>query len=70
MLRTAENITNENLNDEQLQLVEKLKLSLNKNFETFKLQTIEQRVYTTKINQKIPNDYLKAINTVVRASAT
>ena len=33
----AENITNENLNDEQLQLVEKLKPSLNKNFETFKL---------------------------------
>ena len=65
MLRTAENITNENLNDEQLQLVEKLKPSFNKNFETFKLQTIEQRVYTTKINQKIPNDYLKAINTCI-----
>ena len=60
----AENITNENLNDEQLQLVEKLKPSLNKNFETFKLQTIEQRVYTTKINKKIPTDYLKAINIV------
>ena len=60
----AENIPNENLNDEQLQLVEKLKPSFNKNFETFKLQTIEQRVYTTKINKKIPTDYLKAINTV------
>ena len=62
----AENIPNENLNDEQLQLVEKLKPSFNKNFETFKLQTIEQRVYTTKINKKIPTDYLKAINTVAR----
>ena len=36
----AENIPNENLNDEQLQLVEKLKPSFNKNF---KLKTIEQR---------------------------
>ena len=62
----AENIPNENLNDEQLQLVEKLKPSFNKNFETFKLQTIEQRVYTTKINKKIPTDYLKAINIVAR----
>ena len=60
----AENIPNENLNDEQLQLVEKLKPSFNSNFETFKLQTIEERVYTTKINKKIPTDYLKAINTV------
>ena len=50
---TAENIPNENLNDGQLQLVEKLKPSFNKNFETFKLQAIEQRVYPTKINKKI-----------------
>ena len=35
----AEKIPNENLNDEQLQLVEKLKPSFNKNFETFKLRT-------------------------------
>ena len=62
----AEKIPNENLNDEQLQLVEKLKPSFNKNFETFKLQTIEQRVYTTKIDKKIQTDYLKAINTVAR----
>ena len=41
---SAENIPNENLNDGQLQLVEKLKPSFNKNFETFKLQTTE-RVY-------------------------
>ena len=41
---SAENIPNENLNDGQLQLVEKLKPSFNKNFETFKLQTT-QRVY-------------------------
>ena len=46
--------------------MEKLKPSFNKNFENFKLQTIEQRVYTTKINKKIPTDYLKAINTVAR----
>ena len=59
----AENIPNENLNDEQLQLVEKLKPSFNKNF---KLKTIEQGVYTTKINKKIPTDYLKVINTVAR----
>ena len=38
----AENIPNGNLNDEQLQLVEKLKPSFNKNFETFQLQAIEQ----------------------------
>ena len=44
--------------------MEKLKLSLNNNFETFKLQTTEERVYTTKINKKVPTDYLKAINTV------
>ena len=37
---TADNIPNENLNEEQLQLVEKLKPSFNKNFESFKLQTI------------------------------
>ena len=37
----AENIPNENLNDKQLQLVEMLKPSFNKNFENFKLQTIE-----------------------------
>ena len=49
-----------------MQLAEKLKLWFNKNFETFKLQTIEQRVYTTKINKKIPTDYLKAINIVAR----
>ena len=54
------------MNDEQLQLAEKLKLWFNKNFETFKLQTIEQRVYTTKLNKKIPTDYLTAINTVAR----
>ena len=42
----------------------KLKWSFNKNFETFKLKPIEERVYTTKINKKIPTDYLKAINTV------
>ena len=60
----AENIPNEILNDEQLQLVEKLKPSFNSNFETFKLQKIEERVYTTKINKKIPTDYLKAISTV------
>ena len=46
--------------------MEKLKPSFNKNFENFKLQTIEQRVYTTKINKKIPTDYLKAINIVAR----
>ena len=50
--------------------MEKLKSSFNKNFETFKLQTIEQRVYTTKTNQKIPTDHLKAINTVARALKT
>ena len=66
----AENIPNENLNDEQLQLVEKLKPSFNSKFETFKLQTIEERVYTTKINKKIPTDYLKAINTVAREYLT
>ena len=49
-----------------IQLVEKLKPSFNKNFENFKLKTIEQRVYTTKIDKKIPTDYLKAINTVAR----
>ena len=54
------------MNDKQLQLMEKLKPSFNKNFENFKLQTIKQRVYTTKINKKIPTDYLKAINTVAR----
>ena len=50
----AENIPNENLhlNCEQLQLVEKLKPSFSNNFETFKLQTIEERVYSTKINKK------------------
>ena len=42
----AENIPNENLNDEQLQIVYSLKPSLDRNFETFKLRTIEQRVYT------------------------
>ena len=62
----GENIPKENLNDEQLQLVENLKLSLHKNFETFEIQTIEQRVHTTKVNKKIPTDYLKAINTVAR----
>ena len=62
----AENIPNENLNEEQLQLAEKLKPSFNSNSETFKLQTIEERVYTTKINKKIPTNYLKAINTVAR----
>ena len=66
----AQNIPNENLNYEQLQLVEKLKPSLSNNFETFKLQTIEERVYTTKINKKIPTDYLKAINTVAREYLT
>ena len=66
----AKNISNENLNDEQLQLVEKLKPSFNSNFETFKLQTIEERIYTTKINKKIPTDYLKAINTVAREYLT
>ena len=45
----AENIPNKNLNDEQLQLVEKLKPSFNSNFETFKLQTIEERVYQGRI---------------------
>ena len=44
----------------------KVKPSFNKNFENFKLKTIEQRVYTTKIDKKIPTDYLKAINTVAR----
>ena len=53
------------MNDKRLQLLEKLKRSF-KNFETFKLQTIEQRVYTTKIDKKIQTDYLKAINTVAR----
>ena len=62
----AENIPNENLNDEQLQLVESLKPSLDRNFETFKLKNIEQRVYTSKINKKIPTDYLKAIKTLAR----
>ena len=62
----AENIPNENLNDEQLRLVEKLKPSSNKNFEIFKLQTREQQIYTTKMNKKIPSDFLKAINTVAR----
>ena len=42
----------------------KLKWSFNNNFETFKLKTIEERVYTTKINKKIPTDYLKSINAV------
>ena len=60
----AENIPNEPLNYEQLQLVKNLKPSLGNNFETFKLQTIEEGVYTKKINKKIPTDYLKAINTV------
>ena len=46
--------------------MEKLKPSFNSNFDTFKVQTIEERVYTTKINKKIPTDYLKAINTVAR----
>ena len=32
----AENIANDNLNDEQLQLVEKFKPSFNNKFETFK----------------------------------
>ena len=50
--------------------MEKLKPSLSNNFETFKLQTIEERVYTTKINKKIPTDYLKAINTVAREYLT
>ena len=49
-----------------MQLAEKLKLWFNKNFETFKLQAIEQRVYKTKLDKKIPTDYLKAINTVAR----
>ena len=66
----AENIPNENLNDKQLQLVEKLKPSFNSNFETFKLQTIEERVYTTKVNKKIQTDYLKAINIVAREYLT
>ena len=44
----------------------KVKPSFNKNFENFKLKTIEQRVYTTKIDKKISTDYLKAINTVAR----
>ena len=50
--------------------MEKLKPSFNSNFETFKLQTTEERVYTTKINKKIPTDYLKAINTVTREYLT
>ena len=61
---TAENISNENFNAEQMQLVKKLKPSFNNNFETFKLQTIQERVYKTKINKKTPTDYLKAINSV------
>ena len=66
----AENIPNENLNYEQLQLVEKLKPSFNYNFEIFKLQTIEERVYTTKITKKIPTDCLKAINRIAREYLT
>ena len=46
--------------------MEKLKSSFNKNFETFKLQTIKQRVFTTQIDKEIPTDYLKAINTAAR----
>ena len=51
-------------------ITEKLKPWVNSNFETFKLQTIEERVYTTKINEKIPTDYFKAINTVARKYLT
>ena len=54
----------------KLQLVEKFKPSFDKNFETFKLQTIEEQVYSTKINKKIPTDYLKVINTLAREYLT
>ena len=48
----SENIPNENSDNEQLQLVEKLKSWLNNNFETFTLETIEERAYATKVNMK------------------
>ena len=49
---TAENISNENFNAEQIQLAKKLKPPFSNNFETFKLQTIQERVYTKKLIRK------------------
>ena len=48
----SEKIPNENSDDEQLQLVEKLKSWLNNKFETFTLETIEETAYAAKVNMK------------------